>query len=97
MLAKAIAARREDAATYVADGTGLADLKVVVLPVADRADGVRPQAPVEDAELVVVNLGSMPAATSMATASTSSRLVIGGVDPDLAARSAGLGRSSPAP
>src|SRR6185437_15108563 len=55
VLAKTVAAGGEDTAAGAADRAGAADVEVVVLPVADGADRVRPQAPVEDAELVVVD------------------------------------------
>lgn len=57
MGAEARAAGGEDASASVAYGAGGADRQVVALPVTYIADCERPEAPVEYAALVIVDLG----------------------------------------
>ena len=57
MLTETVTARCEDSTAGVTSGALMADVKVVILPVADRPDSVRPKPLIQHAELMIVDPG----------------------------------------
>jgi hypothetical protein len=78
------AACAEDATAVVSHGTAAADIEVIVLPVTDGANGKRPQPPVKDTELVVVDLRHYPGSGQPVRSLEELWLIVDWIDPDLA-------------